>query len=130
MAPTHLGCAMELVSSDTCSHVFCEMRALADSARRLLVTLFQIANVLLLIASVFENALLVDIYMWYTLGYIAMGFVVAIYEFVVKTKRDGFRSLVTFVPEVVFLFVVFRCLPLVDLYRRHLYSTAAISLPI
>ncbi|XP_063834378.1 uncharacterized protein LOC135083610 [Ostrinia nubilalis] len=99
-----LGCMMDLMSSDTCMHVYCEMRELADSLRKLLVTLFQMANLLLLLASVFENALLVDIYVWYTLGYIVMGLVVAIYEFVVKTKRDGIRSLVTFVPEVVFLF--------------------------
>jgi hypothetical protein len=46
----------------------------------------------------------VDIYVWYTLGYIVMGFVVTIYEFVGRVKSEGARSLVTFLPEVVFFF--------------------------
>ncbi|RVE52765.1 hypothetical protein evm_002638 [Chilo suppressalis] len=100
------GCLMDLMTSDTCMSTYCEGRRLVDSVRKVLVTLFQMANLLLLLASIFENAFLVDIYVWYTLGYIVMGFIVTIYEFLVKMKRLGARrSLLTFVPEVIFFFV-------------------------
>ncbi|CAG9794848.1 unnamed protein product [Diatraea saccharalis] len=44
---------MDLMSSDTCMSAYCEAREYADSLRKLLVTLFQVANLLLLLASIF-----------------------------------------------------------------------------
>ncbi|XP_060806893.1 uncharacterized protein LOC132903239 [Amyelois transitella] len=92
-----------------------------QSARHVIVTLFQIANLLLLLACIVESACLVNIYVAVTLGFVGLGLIVALMEFLVKSKEEGpLKSLVLFVPEVLFLFMIFRCIPLVDRYRGQL----------
>ncbi|CAB3223000.1 unnamed protein product [Arctia plantaginis] len=91
-----------------------------QSLRSLLVTLFQMANLLLLVASVVESAVLVQVYVWYTLGFVVMELMVTMMEFLYKFKMQSRSSFIEFIVEVSFLFVICRCLPLVDTYRKHL----------
>ncbi|XP_026745893.1 uncharacterized protein LOC113507222 isoform X2 [Trichoplusia ni] len=116
-----------MMTSDSCSpYNECGVGAQVECARQLLVTLFQMANLLLLLASIVENAILVQVYVWYTLGFVVMGLIVTIVDFLFKYKNMGSISLIGFVTEVGFLFMVFRCLPLVDTYRKHLNGESSI----
>ncbi|CAH0597798.1 unnamed protein product [Chrysodeixis includens] len=121
-------CILDMLTSDSCPQTYngCGVSAQVETARQLLVTLFQMANLLLLLASIVENAILVQLYVWYTLGFVVMGLVITIVEFLFKYKNMGSTSLIGFVAEVGFLFMLFRCLPLVDTYRKHLIGDTSI----
>ncbi|XP_037295819.1 uncharacterized protein LOC119189652 [Manduca sexta] len=105
-----------LASEDSCE---CdELMEYVNSIRQLLVTLFQMANTLLLLAAMVESAFLVQIYIWYVLGFVIMGLVVSLLGFLFKLRVEKLWTSINFVSEVAFLFVIFRCLPIVDLYRK------------
>ncbi|XP_026754387.3 uncharacterized protein LOC113514495 [Galleria mellonella] len=99
------GCVVDTMSIESCRKQCSELRNLVDSIRTVLITLFQMANLLLLLASLLENSLLVQIYVWYTMGFVVMGLTVSILEFLVNMKWEGRWSFVTFVPEVAFFLV-------------------------
>ncbi|XP_072935967.1 uncharacterized protein [Epargyreus clarus] len=113
---------IDVLLNDSDPHC-CESRQQLDSMRSTLVTLYQMANMLLLLGSIVENALLIQIYLWYVLGFIVLGFVVSILDFLFRLNDEGIWSFINFVTEVAFLFVTFRCLPLVDSYRKRLEGT-------
>ncbi|CAH2097178.1 unnamed protein product [Euphydryas editha] len=113
-------CLLDLVLSDSTLIPSCELKDHLDSLKYVLITLYKIANMLLLLGSVFESPLLLQIYVWYMLGYIIIGFVVVILDFCFRILSEGISSFLFFVPDVIFLFVMFRCLPLVDHYKKHL----------
>ncbi|XP_050357772.1 uncharacterized protein LOC126778312 [Nymphalis io] len=115
-----ISCILDLAFSDKTLEVCCEMKDHLESLKYVLSTLFKIANMLLLLGSVFESSLLLQIYLWYLLGYIIVSFVVVIVDLCFRIKNEGRWTFVTFVPDVIFLFVIFRCLPLVDQYKKHL----------
>ncbi|CAG4970827.1 unnamed protein product [Colias eurytheme] len=117
-----VGCLLEILSNDDADVcVVCyDTRAHVDSFRSVLVTAFQMANMLLLLGSIVENAMLLQIYLWYSLAFIVMGFVVSILGFLFRLQEEGAWSLVAFIPEIVFLFVMYQCLPLVDHYRKRI----------
>uniref|UniRef100_A0A2A4IV13 Uncharacterized protein n=1 Tax=Heliothis virescens TaxID=7102 RepID=A0A2A4IV13_HELVI len=121
---------LDVVTNDSCSQcpASCGMiSSHVESAKQLLITLFQMANLLLLLASIVESAILVQLYVWYTLGFVIMGLVVNIVDFLLKYKTQGNSCLIGFVTEVCFLFVTFRCLPLVDTYRKHIGGESSIT---
>ncbi|XP_059050582.1 uncharacterized protein LOC131845529 [Achroia grisella] len=119
------GSLVDMMTTES-SRKHCPSRAMIDSVKLLLVTLFQMANLLLLLASFLENSLLVQVYLWYMLGFVVMGFMVTIAEFLISKNREGLRSFISFVPEVAYLFVIYRCLPIVDTYRK-LVDTSAVK---
>ncbi|XP_039760748.1 uncharacterized protein LOC120634315 [Pararge aegeria] len=115
-----MACLFDVLPNESDEASCVEAREHLITLRKLLITLFQMANVLLLLGSIVESAILLQIYLWYMLAYIVISFVLAIVEFCFLVKEEGVRSFASFVPEVLFLFVIFRCLPLVDVYRRRL----------
>ncbi|XP_047539550.1 uncharacterized protein LOC125072958 [Vanessa atalanta] len=121
-----MSCILDLVFSDKTLEPCCEMKDHLDSLKYVLLTLFKIANILLLLGAIFESSLLLQIYLWYLLGYIIVSFVVVIIDLCLRIENEGRWTFVTFVPDVVFLFVIFRCLPLVDYYKKHLEELQAI----
>ncbi|CAH0721031.1 unnamed protein product, partial [Brenthis ino] len=99
-----ISCLLDVLLKDSNSENTCVIREHVDSLKILLLSLFQMANVLLLIGSIVENALLLQIYLWYMLGFILIGFMVTILDFCLRTKDEGLWSFATFIPEVIFLF--------------------------
>ncbi|CAH1641598.1 unnamed protein product [Spodoptera littoralis] len=118
-----VACLLDMLTSEKASQ-FPEnctlIRTEIECAKQLLMTLFQMANLLLLLASIVESAILVQLYVWYTLAFVVMGLIVNIVDFLFKYKVEGTSCLLGFITEVCFLFVIFRCLPLVDTYRKHI----------
>ncbi|XP_073963064.1 uncharacterized protein [Choristoneura fumiferana] len=98
----------------------CAAREHVDSLRGLLRSLFQVANLLLIIASTIENPSLIQIYVWYTLGFIVLGFAVSILDVLLRMKHEDMWCIVDFLIEVAFFFVLSRCLPIVDMYRKQI----------
>ncbi|XP_053619545.1 uncharacterized protein LOC128680424 isoform X2 [Plodia interpunctella] len=91
---------------------------MVQEARQYLIKLFQVANVLLLIGTVIEKEFLVQLYLWYTLGFVMFGLVIALMEFLISSQEYGTKkSLVMFIPDVTFLFVIWACLPIVKEYK-------------
>ncbi|KAI5639424.1 hypothetical protein NE865_08099 [Phthorimaea operculella] len=91
------------------------------SVRCWLLSLFQMVNVLLLMATIVENSTLVDIYLRYSLAFVLIGLAVSLVSFLVRFKLQGMKkAAMEVVPEVAFLFVLFRCLPIVNRYGREL----------
>ncbi|XP_049880433.1 uncharacterized protein LOC126376929 [Pectinophora gossypiella] len=110
-------CLIDMLTSDAC--LCCPAHEHVQSMRTLLLTLFQMANLLLLLATMVESALLVHVYVWYTLAFVLMGLFVSLVDFLLRVRKQGTtKACFIFVPEVSFLFVLFRCLPLVDRYGR------------
>ncbi|VVD00418.1 unnamed protein product [Leptidea sinapis] len=75
-----VACILDVASNDSTEQC-CIARAHVVSLRCYLLSLFQMANTLLLLGSIVENALLLQIYLWYALAFIMIGFVVVILEF-------------------------------------------------
>ncbi|CAF4912097.1 unnamed protein product [Pieris macdunnoughi] len=113
-----VGCLLEIVSNYGSECITSPRHV--DTLRNLLLTFFQMANMLLLLGSIVEYAWLLRVYLWYTLAFIVLGFVVSIAGFLYRYQHHGVWSLAFLVPEVTFLFVMYRCLPLVDTYRRRI----------
>ncbi|XP_047035839.1 uncharacterized protein LOC124641718 [Helicoverpa zea] len=125
-----IACILDVVTNETCTQcpASCAMIvSYVECAKQLLITLFQMANLLLLLASIVESAVLVQLYVWYTLAFVIMGLVVNVVDFLLKYKTQGNSCIVGFVTEVCFLFVIFRCLPLVDTYRKHIGGESSIT---
>ncbi|XP_061723422.1 uncharacterized protein LOC133529669 [Cydia pomonella] len=97
----------------------CAEREHVAALRLIMRALFRVANLLLIYASVIENGSLMQIYVWYTLAYIVVGVPVAIADMLLGLKHEE-RIAVDFVTEIVFLFVLSRCLPVVNTYRIQL----------
>ncbi|XP_063369342.1 uncharacterized protein LOC134657709 [Cydia amplana] len=97
----------------------CAEREHLGTLRLITRALFRVANLLLIYASVIENGSLMQIYVWYTLAYIVVGVPVAIGDMLLGVKHEE-RVAVDFVTEIMFLFVLSRCLPLVNTYRIQL----------
>ncbi|CAG9569525.1 unnamed protein product [Danaus chrysippus] len=114
------GCLIDVLSSDVSLDYCCDGWQHVQSLRNVLQTLFQMANMLLLLGSIVESALLLKIYLWYMLSFVIVGLVVAILDLCFRLKSEGVWSFITFVTEVTFLFVIFQCLPLVDSYKKGL----------
>ncbi|OWR43332.1 hypothetical protein KGM_213225 [Danaus plexippus plexippus] len=114
------GCLIDVLSSDVSLDSCCDGWQHVQSLRNVLQTLFQMANMLLLLGSIVESALLLKIYLWYMLSFVIVGLVVAILDLCFRLKNEGVWSFITFVTEVTFLFVIFQCLPLVDSYKKGL----------
>ncbi|XP_053619544.1 zonadhesin-like isoform X1 [Plodia interpunctella] len=96
---------------------------MVQEARQYLIKLFQVANVLLLIGTVIEKEFLVQLYLWYTLGFVMFGLVIALMEFLISSQEYGTKkSLVMFIPDVTFLFAVWSCLPMVENYKWKIVS--------
>ncbi|XP_045780495.1 uncharacterized protein LOC123877685 [Maniola jurtina] len=115
-----LTCLLDKLSNDTSEASCGGIRKHLVTLRNLLLALNQMANMLLLLGSIVENAPLLSIYLWQMLASIVLGFVVSIVEFCFRVREEGAWGFATFVLEVIHLFVLFRCLPLVDTYRKRL----------
>ncbi|CAK1594362.1 unnamed protein product [Parnassius mnemosyne] len=90
------------------------------STRNMLLTIFQAANLVLLLGCVLENASLMQFYIWYTISFVVFGFVVTILDFLIRIKREQLWSFIALVADVAYLFVIFWCLPIIDAYRKTL----------
>ncbi|KAJ2940033.1 hypothetical protein O0L34_g14066 [Tuta absoluta] len=91
------------------------------SLRCWLLSLFQMVNVMLLMAAVVENSMLIEIYLRYALAFVLIGFAVTLAQFLIRVRLEGIkRAIVEAVPEIAFLFVLFRCLPIVNRYGREI----------
>ncbi|CAH2265396.1 jg13344 [Pararge aegeria aegeria] len=99
-----MACLFDVLPNESDEASCVEAREHLITLRKLLITLFQMANVLLLLGSIVESAILLQIYLWYMLAYIVISFVLAIVEFCFLVKEEGVRSFASFVPEVLFLF--------------------------
>ncbi|CAH2059633.1 unnamed protein product, partial [Iphiclides podalirius] len=72
--------------------------------RALLLKLFQVANLVLLLGCLFENANMMQLYIWYTLSFVVFGFVVTIVEFLCHIRREQMWTFMTFAADVMYLF--------------------------
>ncbi|XP_013142631.1 PREDICTED: uncharacterized protein LOC106106577 [Papilio polytes] len=114
----------QMVPEDACqscrSNNILRLRANIYCLRSLLLKLFQVANLILLLGCIIENSIMMQLYIWYTLSFVVFGFVVTLVEFLSRIKREQVWTFMALFADVLYLFVIFWCLPIIDTYRKSL----------